>query len=319
MQEDRASRERALRELLDRMSDDTPAANGQSTSFNAHREAEKLEDAAYVPLAAEMLQAEKRAERKRHLYFVLGHLGARSGAAQVEAIVRPALAAEKNGYTLAAALGALRRLPVLQDASDVRKLLHSKVQQVREAAILALRGDRTGAGERELIALLKRTRNRFELTYAVQTLGEIGDSAAIPALASLIHNRDASVKCAAIGALASVGGKKQQQIFLDALGDKNPSAKAAALFALQKYGDARAVPKVAARVNAMLRKARSIEITPSDLVAGLEFLRRHRNLPEARDAIEEAKRSTVLFAAEANWVKEHLFAKTPEASRKSTR
>ena len=44
---------------------------------------------------------------------------------------------------------------------------------------------------------------------------------------------------------------------------------------------------------------------PSDLVAGLEFLGRHRQLPEARDAVEEAKRSTTLFPAEARWVKAH--------------
>ena len=91
----------------------------------------------------------------------------------------PALAREKNGYTLAAILAALRRLPELQDASHVRALLKSPVDQVREAAILALRGDRSGAAERDLLALLKRTKNRFELTYALQTLGEIGTAVSI--------------------------------------------------------------------------------------------------------------------------------------------
>ena len=121
-----------------------------------------------------MLQTEKSARRKRHLYFILGHLGAKTNAAEVEAIITPALAREKNGYTLSAILAALRRLPELQDASQVRALLKSPVAQVREAAILALRGDRSGAAEAELLALIKRTKNRFELAYALQTLAEIG-------------------------------------------------------------------------------------------------------------------------------------------------
>ena len=125
-------------------------------------------------------------------------------------------------------------------------------------------------------------------------------------MAALIHDRIVDVKCAAITALANVGSKAQQAVFLDALGDKNPAAKAAAIFALQRHGDARAVPKVAARIKALLRKPRSLEVVPSDLVAGLEFLSRHRRLPDARDAIEQAKRSTALFPAEAHWVKEHL-------------
>jgi HEAT repeat protein len=301
------SGEDALRDLLDRMSDESGSSEGsQSVSFHAHRDAEKLDDAALVPIAAALLQAEKSAQRKRHLYFILGHLGAKKGAAEVEAIVTPALAREKNGYTLSAILTALRRLPELRDASRVRALLKSPVGQVREAAILALRGDRSGAAEAELLALIQRTKNRFELRYALQTLGEIGTGASFPALAALIHHRIVDVRCAAITALANIGGKAQEAIFLDALGDKNPAAKAASIFALQRHGDARAVPKVAARIKSLLRKPRTLEGVPSDLVAGLEFLRRHRQLPDARDAIEEAKRSTTLFSAEARWVKEHL-------------
>jgi HEAT repeat protein len=302
-----SSGEDTLRRLLDRMSDESVSTAGaQSASFHAHRDAEKLDDAALVPVAAALLQGEKSAKRKRHLYFILGHLGAKTNAAEVEAIVTPALPREKNGYTLAAILGALRRLPELRDASLVRALLKSPVAQVREAAILALRGDRSGAAERDLLALLRRTKNRFELTYALQTLGEIGSGASIPAIAALIHYRIVDVKCAAISALANVAGKAQQAMFLDALGDKNPAAKAAATFALQRHGDARAVPKVAARVKTILRKERALEIIPSELVAGLEFLSRHRRLPEARDAIEEAKRSTTLFADERRWVEDHF-------------
>jgi HEAT repeat protein len=301
------SREDALRSLLDKMSDESPSSTGEQTaSFYAHRDAEKLQDAAFIPIAAAMLRAEKAAARKRHLYFILGHLGAKTNAAEVEAIVTPALAREKNGYTLSAVLGALRRLPALQDASEVRALLKSPVGQVRQAAILALHGDRSGAAEAGLLALIKRTQNRFELSYALQTLGEIGTGASIPALAALIHHRIVDVKCAAIGALSKIGSKAQQPIFLDALGDKNPAAKAAATFALQRHGDARAVPKVAARIKALLRKSRALEVVPSDLVAGLEFLSRHRQLPDARDAIEEAKRSTTLFPAEARWVRSHF-------------
>jgi HEAT repeat protein len=307
MPEQQTSGEATLRRLLDRMSDESPSGAGsQSASFLAHRDAEKLDDPALVTIAAALLQGEKSAQRKRHLYFILGYLGAKTNAAEVEAIVTPALAREKNGYTLAAILGALRRLPNLQDASHVRALLKSPVAQVREAAILALRGDRSGAAERDLLALLKRTKNRFELTYALQTLGEIGTAASIRAIAALIHCRIVDVKCAAISALANVAGKAQQAVFLDALGDKNPAAKAAATFALQRHGDARAVPKVAARVETILRKARALEIIPSELVAGLEFLSRHRRLPEARDAIEEAKRSTTLFAAERHWIEHRL-------------
>ncbi|HTA39266.1 MAG TPA: HEAT repeat domain-containing protein [Candidatus Acidoferrales bacterium] len=289
------------------MSDESETGIGsQPASFRAHRDAENLDDAALIPVAAAMLQAEKSAQRKRHLLFVLGHLGAKANAAEVEAVAMPVLANEKNGYTLAAVLGALRRLPRLQDAAPVRALLKSRNGQVREAAILALRGDRSGEGERDLLALIKRTQNRFELTYAVQTLGEIGCAASIPALGAMIHNRNVDVKCAAITALANVGGKAEQAMFLDALGDKNPAAKAAAIFALQRHGDARAVPKVAARIKTLLRKPRALEITPSDLAAGLEFLGRHRGLPEARDAIEEAKRSTTLFPAEERWVRSHF-------------
>jgi HEAT repeat protein len=301
------SGEDALRVLLDRMSDEsTPKAGSQSPSFRAHRDAETLDDPALVPIAAALLQGEKSAKRKRHLYFILGHLGAKANGADVEAIVTPALGREKNGYTLAAILGALRRLPQLRDASHVRALLKSPVAQVREAAILALRGDRSGAAERDLLALVKRTKNRFERTYALQTLGEIGTAASIPAIAALIHDRIVEVKCAAISALANVAGKAQQATFLDALGDKNPAAKAAAIFALQRHGDVRAAPKVAARVKTILRKARPLEIIPSELIAGLEFLSRHRRLPEARDAIEEAKRSGTLFADERRWVEAHL-------------
>jgi HEAT repeat protein len=224
----------------------------------------------------------------------------------VEAIVAPALSREKNRYTLCAILGALRRLPALQDASQVRALLKSPVGQVREAAILALGGDRSGAAERDLLAFVKRTQNRFELTYALATLGKIGTEASIPTLAATIHHRVVDVKCAAIDALSKIGGKAQQEIFLDALSDKNANAKASAIFALQRHGGALAVPRVAARVGALLRKPRTREVDPSDLVAGLEFLRRHRQLPEARDAIEEAKRSTTLFPSEAQWVKAHL-------------
>jgi HEAT repeat protein len=289
------------------MSDESePDGDAASPSSLAHRDAEKIKDATLIPVAATLLQAEKSARRKRHLLFVLGHLGSKANAAEVEAIVTPLLAREKNGYTITAALGALRRLPALQDASPVRALLQSAAPQVREAAILALRGDRSGESERDLIALLARSQNRFELTYALATLGEIGGAASISAITKAIRNRNIDVKCAAITALSSIGSKAEQPIFLDALGDKNPAAKAAGIFALQRHGDARAVPKVAARVKMLLRKPRALEIVPSDLVAGLEFLGRHRGLPEARDAIEEAKRSTTLFPEEQRWVRSHF-------------
>ena len=138
------------------MSDDSPGAGPETASFYAHRDAEKLDDASSSRSPPRCCTPRKRRGETPSVLYPRASRR-ESEAAEVEAIVTPRSRVRKTVY---ARRDSAAPSPVARLAGRVavRALLKSPVGQVREAAILALRGDRSGAAERDLLDVLKRTR-----------------------------------------------------------------------------------------------------------------------------------------------------------------
>jgi HEAT repeat protein len=307
----RQTYEPVLLDVLDRMEDDSPSDRGtQTVAWYAHRDAEALDDPSLVTAAAELLRHERTKDRRRTLYFILGCLGKTTGEKSVEMLLNESLDRETDHHNVSAILDALKKMPSIEDASRIHRLVESPKLQVRHAAIGALARSKSVETERVLLGVLERSDNRFDLSYALGSLGKMGGREAIPSIARFIHHRTEDVKGSAIYALTALGDVREQNLFLDALTDRSSYAKAAALSALRRHGDSTAVSMVAKRVRELLRKPRRVELIPSDLVDGLEFLLAHEDASDAVAAIDAVRRTYAgrVSRTEATWIERNLLS-----------
>ncbi len=279
------------------------------TSWEAHREVEKLADVTAVPPLVERIAAERDRSVKENLYFMLGHIGRNTGDVRVAEALLSRLAVEADEYLLGKALEALERQPQVPDCRPVLPLAGDPRWQVRHAALSVLGSCASPRAEEALLEVLDASEEVHDLVYAAAALGKVGTPRAVPALTRLaLRGPSEDVKTSALAALTKIGDASLLPVFLEALADRNAHVRGYAMAALARHGDERAVSPVIDRVTQIVSRERKQKTLPSELIRGLEFLLRYAatdaRIPALLRTIQQKRRDR-LFPEEQRWMEEH--------------
>ena len=194
--------------MIERMSVvEKPTANSDSsTAWQAHREAELLRDPSLIDELAGYLATVPTNSHRKSVYFILGKLGSQVRSTDCTSLLLTSLSQENDKYVLAGVLDALSELNVARDAGLERvfDLLHDNRWLVRHSAIRALQGANSQQCEQQIITLLERTKDQYDMTYCHATLGRIGTAKAIPYLENNLKSSKKDVRISAQKAIGNI-------------------------------------------------------------------------------------------------------------------
>ena len=158
-----------------------------------------------------------------------------------------------------AAVAALARQPA-DVLADLTPLLQDPSADVRREAIVAL-GRCRSVRARELL-MVQVTSDPETRTYAIRTLGDLGDCAVAPLLTGMMERESPLSRIAIIGALADLRDAAAEPLIVRALADAEPEVRRAAVDALARFGTRTAVRYglAAARDSEWRVRAASIEL-----------------------------------------------------------
>lgn len=306
--------EKDLLEILNQMSEPDPMENERdgiftsddSPSWIAHRRAEEISDASFIPFLADLLDESSHADFRMNIYFILKKIGENTGDERVVAILLEWLEKEKNKYALMYILQGIAEQKIPIDCSGVLKFVQDKRWQVRHAAIECLQVcNNKQIAEETLIGILIDSNDKYDLYYATSILAEVGSKRAIPYLIKIMENSSGDLKCTAINALSDLGDDSLLPLFLEALESRSSFTKYHALLAVINHGDETAIVPILERAKVILKRKRIVE--SGELQSALEFLVRFK---DERQEIQDLfnwivqKKWDLLFEEEKKWLTE---------------
>jgi hypothetical protein len=308
--------EQDIIDLLHRMSDDSMIYDEQnkwhtsegSISWNALRQAEKLNDTSLIQPLVKLLKVTKEKEIRKHIYFILCHIGLNTQDVNVADILVDRLLSEQDKYVLSSLLDYIAEQPAVTHCSPITNFLDDKRWLVRQSAIIALGSCKSDKTEQDLLVSLQNPVDEKDLPYIIYSINKIHSKKAIPYLSPLINHKTVDVRCLAISALSVLGDSSLVPVFLEGLKDKSAIVKGYAMSALVKHGDETVVEPIIDRVKNILARKRQIEQLPkSDLIEGMEFLNRYRteNIQVFFEWIKTKKRE-YLFDSEICWLRANI-------------
>jgi len=197
-----------LTDLIGRLSEkeNNIVSSSQSRSWNAHREAEKINDKAFIPDIIRLIEKEKKADKKQAAYFLLGHIVKNTSAEDGVSYLIQRVNKETNKYVLSTLLDRIRDIPKTKDLDLTPILMAIKSDKwlIRYSAIQSLMGADNSEAELALIEILSQSSDNYDLTYANSTLSYIGTARAIPYLEKHLKSRKRDVKDSADCAIKSI-------------------------------------------------------------------------------------------------------------------
>lgn len=292
--------------------------NGQTTSWQALREAEQLANHAYIPLLYQYIEQEPDKDKRRAACFIITQLSRNTNDPEVIRFLLDRLRIEQDADMITAMQQDLERGLAIPGYINLEPLLNNTLSlnnNIRRSALLALRGTRHPAVEDWALNLLKRTVNEYDIYYITLLLHKVGTQKSVPALRRLLEYHRQDVKSLAFAAIADIEKEKEAMFYTRCL--MRGHLKFEAMEAIYKYADENAIQAVTARITELLSKRRSsarmtIETVKNgftDLMLGMEFLFRFRT---AKSDVKKTfswiteKRADYLLPEEREWVKKHL-------------
>jgi HEAT repeat protein len=188
-------------------------SSGDSVSWLAHREAERLSDDSLIDDLEVLVGSSKRKEVRKAAYFILGAIGKNTGSRKVAAILVSRSRSETDKYVLSSLLESLAKVekPDAVSLEPVFDLLEEPRWLVRHAAINALTGARSGEAEERVLAHLKKTDDPFDKIYCHVTLNDIGTARSIPQISLSLTSRKPDVKGTAQDAIQAIHARQVAQ------------------------------------------------------------------------------------------------------------
>jgi hypothetical protein len=292
--------------------------NGQTTSWQALREAEQLANHAYIPLLYQYIEQEPDKDKRRAACFIITQLSRNTNDPEVIRFLLDRLRLEQDADMITAMQQDLERGLAIPGYINLEPLFNNTLSlnnNIRRSALLALRGTRHPAVEDWALNLLKRTVNEYDIYYITLLLHKVGTQKSVPALRRLLEYHRQDVKSLAFAAIADIEKEKEAMFYTRCL--MRGHFKFEAMEAIYKYADENAIQAVTARITELLSKRRSsarmtIETVKNgftDLMLGMEFLFRFRT---AKSDVKKTfswiteKRADYLLPEEREWVKKHL-------------
>lgn len=210
--------ENYVTDLLDRMNytdDRNMEAGYQSSdtiSWKAHREAESLKDAAFIPLLISFLDKEKDKKKRDKAYFALGHLAKNTNDITALNFLIKQVEKEKDKYIISSLLDRIAALnkPAGTDLHPLLQALKSDKWLIRHSAIQALNNSSDAVAESTLIELIDTSGDSHDITYSNSVLNKIGTLKAIPSLEKHANSRKRDVKASAKYAIEEILKREKQ-------------------------------------------------------------------------------------------------------------
>jgi HEAT repeat protein len=199
----------------------------------------------------------------------------------------------------------VERLRQERDTAVLGAFTGHRAWQVRWEAINSLGDTDSPDAERYLLQVIASSDDAGDLTNASAALGRVGSQAAIPALSGLIHHSVEDVKSSAIQALGLLGDASLTPLYIDALSDRSWVAKWAAMAAIHRNGDERAIGPVVERLHTGLSRERRTNLGGwTEVMYAIDFLARWRSVDQsAGEAIDWVRSSRMdrLQPHERDW------------------
>lgn len=308
-----------LSNLVARICDRTEQLhNGQTTSWQALREAEQLANHAYIPLLYQYIEQEPDKDKRRAACFIITQLSRNTNDPEVIRFLLDRLRLEQDADMITSMQQDLERGLAIPSYINLEPLFNNTLSlnnNIRRSALLALRCSHHPGVEDWALNLLKRTVNEYDIYYITLLLHKVGTPKSVPALRRLLEYHRQDVKSLAFAAIADIEKEKEAMFYARCL--MRGQLKFEAMEAIYKYADETAIPSVTARITELLSKRRSsarmtIETVKNgftDLMLGMEFLFRFRT---AKSDVKKTfswiteKRADYLLPEEREWVRKHL-------------
>ena len=163
-----------------------------SISWQAHREAEKLNNIKYLNQLKKYIPLEKDNEKRDNAYFILLKIGKNLKDKKLPKFIIEQLKTEKNKDVLDTVLHFLADLKITKqtDISFIVELMKDKRWVVRHSAIMSVKNAEGKKAEDALINILKTSKDSYDILYANATLHFMGTPRAIPYLKKFTVKRD---------------------------------------------------------------------------------------------------------------------------------
>lgn len=296
--------EKQLLDLIKVMSiEETYSSSDESPSFQAHRIAEKITEVTHIPFLYSLLEKSKDKEIRSSIYFILRKIGENTGDKRVFDILFQRLQVETDNYLLMTILeGIDEQEHVVEDCIPILSFIEHKSPLVRQSAIRLLGKCKDSEVEDILIKVLTKSKDSYDLYYAISTLCNIESMKSIPYILPLVKHKDIEVRCAAITAIDKLGDSTYLPLFIEAMKDRSFDVKYHALEAIRNHGDETAIDVVYKRVKTVLSKKRTV--VSDELIVAFEFLNRYKKeYAKIQELFEwiKIKKIDSLYDEERDW------------------
>ena len=302
-----------LKDLLARMLDKSEFFDSsKSISWQAHREAEKLTDASYIPQLMEFVDSEKDKGKRDAAYYILGQVAKNTNDITATKYLINRIDKETDKYVLSALLNRIRDLhkPKDTDIQPIINAINNKDWQVKSSAIQALEHSNNPLAEDTLIDVLENSgTSEFDLVYANATLANIGTKKSISCLTKLVTHKKTDVAGSALNAIITISDETCLSLCLEQL-DKG-KIKLVALEGVVKFGNENVIPNIIKRIKELVAKKRTRETFLiveknwiPELVVGMEFLQKYSEREEVKNLFEFllTKKYDLLWEQEKEWL-----------------
>lgn len=203
--------------LIDRMldtSDQNKEAGYDSSktiSWKALREAENVENTAYIPQLITFIDNEKDKKKRDRSYFLLGHIAKNTSDLKALDYLIYRIQKETDKYIIASLLNRIAAIkkPIGTDLQPLIQATKSDKWLIRHSAIQSLKNALDSAAETALIEILNDSDDPYDLVYTNATINTIGTPRAIPFLEKHLKSRKRDVKDSAKYAIEEI--KKRQE------------------------------------------------------------------------------------------------------------
>ncbi len=187
--------------------------SSKTISWKAYREAEKVDNAGYVPQLILFIDQEKDKKKRDKAYFLLGHLAKNTNDTTALNYLIRRVNKETDKYIIASLLDRIGNIkkPAGTDLQPLLAATKNNKWLIRHSAIQSLNNSSDPVAETTLIDILNSSDDRYNLLYSNTTLNKIGTLRAIPHLEKHLKSRKTDVKESARFAIEEILKRNERE------------------------------------------------------------------------------------------------------------
>jgi HEAT repeat protein len=180
--------------------------SSKTISWKALREAENVENPAYILQLITFIDNEKDKKKRDSSYFLLGHIAKNTSDLKALEYLIFRIQKETDKYIIASLLDRIAAIkkPMGTDLQPLIQATKSDKWLIRHSAIQSLKNALDSIAETALIEILNDSDDPYDLVYTNATINTIGTLRAIPFLEKHLKSRKRDVKDSAKYAIEEI-------------------------------------------------------------------------------------------------------------------